>query len=118
MSDGGIVRTLSESDLPPCPNGMMRPIHQAHQLRTTMIDAAYGATKAYETDDGELPEALDKVSQALDHGPTTIDRMNLYFDRVSFLQGRQIVAVEAWYFRCAICGLMLPAQRVPGPASG
>jgi hypothetical protein len=114
MSDGGVVRTLSESDLPMCPNGMMRPIHQAHQLRTTMINAAYEASKQYENNDGELPEPLDKMSQALGYGPTTADRMNLYFDRVSFLdRGGEFVTVEAWYFRCAICGLMLPAQRTP-----
>lgn len=113
MSDGGVIRMLSESDLPMCPNGMMRPIHPAHALRTTMINAVYDVTKEHENDDGELPEPLDKVSQALSYGPTTADRMNLYFDRVSFLQGREFVMVEAWHFRCAICGLMLPAQRMP-----
>lgn len=113
MSDGGIVRMLSETDLPMCPNGILRPIHQAHQLRNTMIDAHYDVTKPYQDEDGELPEALQKASNALHYGPTTADRMHLYFNRVSFLQGRQLVKVEAWYFRCAICGLMLPAQRMP-----
>jgi hypothetical protein len=112
MSDGGVVRTLSDSDLPMCPNGMLRPIHEAHQLHTRMIDALYEATKPYENEDGELPEPLDKASTALSYGPTTADRMHLYFDRVGFMQGREHVMVEAWYFRCAICGLMLPAQRV------
>ena len=62
---------------------------------------------------GSAPEALEKVSTALDYGPTTADRMHLYFDRTSFMQGREFITVEAWYFRCAICGLMLPAQRTP-----
>jgi len=114
MSNGGIVRGLSDSDLPMCPNGMVRPIHPAHSLRVTMIDAAYDVTKPYKDEDGELPEPLDKVSTALSYGPTTADRMHLYWDRVGFVQGGEYATVEAWYFRCAICGLMLPAQRVPG----
>jgi hypothetical protein len=112
MSDGGVIRTLSESELPPCPNGMLQPIHPAHRLRVEMIDAAYEAAKEYEDDDGELPEPLQKVSTALSYGPNTDSRMRLYFNRVGFPEGGVYATVESWYFQCHICGLILPAQRI------
>jgi hypothetical protein len=111
MSDHEVIRELTDSDKPLCPN-IGWPTNPAHQLRTRMLDAFYEA--AERDADDEMPEPLDKAYHAAAYGPTTSDRMNLYRCSVSFLHHRKITTVEMWYFQCGICGLILPAsERTP-----
>jgi hypothetical protein len=108
VSDGELIRELSDSDKPLCPN-IGQPINAAHALRNRMLNAFYEA--AEKNTDGDMTEPVDKAYYAAAYGFTTSDRMNLYRDSASFVRGREIVVVEAWYFRCGICGLILPASR-------
>lgn len=104
---GEIIRNLM--DRPLCPNGTNMPIHPAHTLRTRMLDAFYNA--AEKNADGEMLEPVDKAYSAAAYNGPTDDRMWLFRETVSFTQGREYITVESWWFRCHICGLILPAQR-------
>lgn len=104
---GEIIRNLT--DRPLCPNSTNMPIHPAHTIRNRMLDAFYNA--AEKNDDNEMPEPVDKAYYAAAYGPSTDDRMWLFREAVSFMQGREYITVESWWFRCFICGLNLPAQR-------
>lgn len=96
-----------------CPRGYGPGMAPEHEIRVRMIDAAYEATPR--NDDGEptSPE-LDRVNDAVAYGPQTDDCMRLYRDVVMAMDGtRGTVSVEALFFRCQICGLILPASRAP-----
>lgn len=110
LSSDGLIDLSSDGPL--CPRSMSFPIDPAHALAVQFADAVYGATPRGE--DGELatPE-LEAVNHAVSYGPGTTDRMRLYRSVVSALDRSGPVAVEALYFRCGICGLILPANRVP-----
>lgn len=104
---GEIIR--EPIDRPMCPNGFIEPIHPSHRMRIRMLDAF---SKAAERDaDGEMTEPVGKAYYAAAYEGPTEDRMWLYRETVGFMRGRGHIIVEAWYFRCTICGLMLPAQR-------
>ncbi|WP_431728606.1 hypothetical protein [Verrucosispora sp. TAA-831] len=106
---GELVRTLSETDKPLCPN--TGPVaNEAHQTYTRTLNAFYDA--ADKNDDSEMPEAVEKAYQGAAYGRMT-DRMDLFRYGVGFAQGSQYVRVESWWWQCRICGFVLPAQRTP-----
>lgn len=90
---------------PMCPNGM-EPIHPAHALRVRITDAFYNA--AEKDADGEMPPELEAAYTAATYGPGTGDRMRLYMESAAPANGPRRV-VEAWWFQCVLCGLVLPA---------
>lgn len=111
-SDGLIDLAGGGGNGPLCPNSLP-PVHPSHAVHTQMIDAAYEATPKDGDGEPATPE-LAAVNDAISYGPRSNDRMRLYRDLVSVADGRGLpVAVEALFFRCGICGLILPANRVP-----
>lgn len=112
LSQSGLIDTFEKG--PMCPNGWAYPVHEAHRLRVRMIDAAYDKTPRNE-DNEPMTTELAQVNDALSYGPTTEDRMRLYRDTVQAMDFRGTVVVETLYFRCQICGLVLPASRAPRP---
>jgi hypothetical protein len=104
---GEIIRESMER--PMCPNGISEPIHPAHRMRIRMLDAYSNA--AERDADGEMAPPVDQAYYAAAYSGSTEDRMWLYREAAGFMRGRVHTLVEAWYFRCQICGLILPAQR-------
>lgn len=102
-----IVREASEGPL--CPNGLGSPIHPAHELRVRVLDAFYEATE--KDDDGEMPAPVETAYGAAAYGVTT-DRMDLFRHSSAFFSGNRQVLIESYWFRCRVCGLILPASEV------
>jgi hypothetical protein len=97
---------ISDSDRPLCPN-MGYPGNEAHHLRTRILNTFYEA--APKDSDGEMSEELDKVYSAAAYGGNTDERMNLYSEFVNVYQGTNVTQVTTWWFKCPICGFILPA---------
>lgn len=113
LSEDGLIELSTGHDGPLCPNAAGNPAHPAHTLHVRMCDAAYEATPRDADGEPVTPE-LGKVSYELSYGSGTSTRMRLYRAVVSAMDHRyRPVAVEALYFKCGICGLILPANRVP-----
>lgn len=108
MSDG-LVATLGGGPL--CP-GSFPPAHPAHGARVVVLDAVWVASPKDE--DQELqPDSAAKAYSAAAYGADGKggDRMRLYCDTVQ-LSGARMQVIRAWYFRCSVCGLILPAGEV------
>jgi hypothetical protein len=107
---GEIIRTLSDSDKPLCPAVAQMPPSEAHMLRNRMLDAFY--EKAERNTDGEFASTeVESAYYAAAYGPQVSERMDLFRESVSFLEHGTYAVVESFYFRCRVCGLILPAQR-------
>jgi hypothetical protein len=100
---------IPDSNLPLCPNSWGHPIHPLHQLHVRLQDAVYKATPHNKDGEPTTPE-LEAVNAAVSYGPVQ-DRMRLYRDSAGGVFEGQHVTVESWYFRCDVCGLILPANR-------
>jgi hypothetical protein len=89
---------------PLCPQSYS-PMAAAHALAIEFQNAAYRA--APKDDDGEMPPQAEAMYAAL-----SSDRMCLYVENSgTHVYGGQAVSVQAWYWRCLICGFVLPATR-------
>lgn len=104
-----IIRTLTSGDKPLCPNSTNAPIHEAHQLHTRVVDAFYNA--AEKDDEGEMSAPLDKAYSAAAYGSVS-DNMELFVAAASFPYRSEFVRVESWWWKCPVCGFVLPANRV------
>lgn len=102
----GLVRNLNDGPL--CPNSVGEPMHEAHRLRVRVLDAFYEA--ADKDEDNEMPEPLERAYSAAAYGRVE-DRMDLFAHSTGFLDGNRRVTIEAWWYRCRVCGLVLPANR-------
>ncbi len=107
MSDGGVIRDLSPTDLPMCPNGVLHPIHQAHEAHVRTLNAFYEA--AEKNDDDDMLPSVNASYYAAAYGDA--GRMNLYHETVGFRYAGTNAVVTAWYLHCGICGLFLSATR-------
>lgn len=112
---GELVR--ESMDRPLCP-GSLPPVNTHHRVEVTFQDRLYDAFKplrvndAGEPDtDGELPPHLDEVYSKVAYSET-YSRMYLHTEQTSYVKGRQLVTVEAHYWKCHLCGQMLPATTV------
>lgn len=110
LSSSGLIDTFEQGPL--CPNDYGDPQHPSHQLRVRFADAVHEATPRNADGEPASPE-LDAVNNAVAYGPTTDNRMRLYRATVQAMDVRGTVTVEALFFRCQICGLVLPASRAP-----
>jgi hypothetical protein len=112
LSSEGVIDLL-HGDGPLCPNSMLEPIHPSHAMHVRVSNVVYDNTPRDADGEPTTPE-LAKVGQEVNYGQAVSSRMRLYRNVVSALSGSFPVAVEALFFRCGICGLTLPANRVPG----
>jgi len=103
---------LVMGDGPLCPNGFGGVMSAEHATLRRVQNVAHAAT-AYDSDGEHVSPEAGRVTDAVHYGPETDGRMRLYRDVVSAASGTGLpVAVEALYFRCGLCGLVLPANRV------
>ena len=98
---------------PMCPHSIPPNVHPSHEAALLVQNAVYEAIARDE--DGEpATEELGAVSHASSYSSSTGNRMRLYrateLARSSSPWG---VVVESLYFRCRICGFVLPASRAP-----
>lgn len=93
---------------PLCPQDFP-PIHPAHALHRRVNDAGYNAAPRTEGDDLELTPDAEKVHSAVTDGQFS-SYMLLYRHDERYLQGRQFVVVSAHWYRCGVCGFVLPAH--------
>lgn len=111
MSDSGIVMEIAWSELPLCPNVIGIPTNPLHELHTKMLNQIYKNAQKDEDDEFVNPET-DKIYSDLAYTGSTTDRMNLYFARNGWFQGSTQIIVESFWYKCKICGLILPANRL------
>jgi hypothetical protein len=102
---GELLRTTSTTLCP----GELEPRHPAHQLQVSTLNAFHGA--AEKDADGEIVPAAANAYNAAAYPAG--GAMRLYREKASTVADGRPIAVEALYFRCRICGLVLPAGRVP-----
>lgn len=109
MSDSGIVK-LADFDKPICPNMSTDPGNKAHELYVRMQNVIYET--AEKDADGEIAnQSVADVINALSYLKMN-DRMDLYFiQNVLPLKYGHQSFVESFYYKCHICGFILPAQR-------
>jgi hypothetical protein len=99
------------NERPLCPNSGGSPTHPAHELRVRLVDIAYAASEL--NADGEFADdAVARINEAVAYGAVD-DRMHLYVTEMTGTYGGPLgTTVVAWFFRCGICGFVLPAQQV------
>lgn len=104
-----IITTLSDGDKPLCPNVTNGPLNSAHELRNRVLDKFY---KTAELDaDGEIAvEAVAAAYNAAAYG-TLDEHMQLFTHAANFIHAGQVVTVESWWWKCLVCGFVLPANR-------
>lgn len=85
-------------------------MHPSHALHVRLSNIAHEASP--KDADGFVEEGIaGDINHAINYGDVN-NRMSLYRDTAWARSGRGIVAVEALYFRCGTCGLIMPANRV------
>ena len=89
-----------------CPNSMFEPTNAQHQARAELLNRLYEASPRDE--DGETTPELDAVYMA---AKGTDDFMRLY--KVDGFDSSSRTSVVGYFWRCAVCGLILPGQGVP-----
>jgi hypothetical protein len=95
-----------------CPNASNQPIHPAHQLHNGILDAIYEVLQRHQDTQGELPESLrplDDAYTAASAGPSVTDYMSLFCDDSRHVYHGGRWQVSTWWWKCSICGLILPA---------
>jgi hypothetical protein len=100
---------ISDDERPLCPN-IGWPGNPAHELRTRVLNAFYNA--AEKDAEGEMTGTAEAAYSEAAYGSGTDERMHLYREGVAALYGGSYVTVEAWWFKCPICGFVLPANRI------
>jgi hypothetical protein len=98
---------VPDMELPLCPN-VGWPGNSAHELHNRTLDAFYNAVE--KDVEGEMPEPVAKAYNAAAYGQVS-DRMNLYREAVVVNYGGSSLTVQAWWFKCPICGFVLPASE-------
>lgn len=109
MSDSGIVRELSHTDKPMCPNVTSGLMNEAHAIHVKTLNAFYNA--AQKDENGELKNQDTENAYTAASYTVVNNKMDLYFARVSWFTGSSFRAVETYWFQCHICGLVLPAYE-------
>lgn len=87
-----------------CPQSMP-PIAQEHLAHVSLADRAYEA--AGKDAEGELTPESAKIQMAISE-----NWMRLYHDYWLGPVDAVRVTVESYYWRCQVCGFVLPAQAV------
>lgn len=94
-------------NLPLCPN-MTNPVHPLHQQHTNLQNAAYESNLRNEDGEFESTQA-EKMYESIAYGRFS-GRMYLYKEETTISYRRDIITISSWYFRCYICGLVIPAM--------
>jgi hypothetical protein len=107
------VETLG-SDRPLCPNDISFPLNQFHAERNRLLDEFYNAAEKDAEGEFTSPEVNEAYGTAAYGKDRRGKGMLLYRTSVTPMhQAALFGTVEAWWFRCQICGFVLPAQRTP-----
>jgi hypothetical protein len=102
-----MILDIPSHELPLCPN-QLHPVHPSHQLHVQIQDDAYKSLPTNEELEFNHPDST--VMYNAISNKRFDSRMRLYREGVNTLNSSRFLRVESWYFRCSICGLILPAQ--------
>lgn len=113
---GALIReTFKDGPLCPQSLGALSGEHRAERLYD---DAIYEASKAFRKDadgnpdpNGDLPPDLDTLYNSITFNGT-YRRMYLHYEETEFMQGQGMYKVKAYYWRCHLCGYILPATTL------
>lgn len=97
---------INPNDKPLCPNMS----HPKHLLHNQLLDEASNNMEHNE-DHEIINEESQKVYSALCGGRFD-GRMYLYKDSVTNYGRGYLEYIEAWYFKCYICELVIPATSI------
>lgn len=113
----GIVREVRLNNGPLCPQSIY-PANGRHQAATDFADRLYRAMEPFKVDAegnpdpaGELPANLETIYHKVVH-PEDNSHMILHSETTEFVQGRKLVTVETYFWKCHLCGHILPATTV------
>jgi hypothetical protein len=116
VSDGGLIKEMFD-DGPLCPMSM-GALNGEHRAERIFDDVLYEASKPFRVNsdgqpdpDGDLPKDLDTLYNAVVYSPT-YRRMLLHYEATSFMQDGALKHVRAYYWRCHLCGYILPATTL------
>lgn len=111
LNDRGIIDLADGYDGPMCPRSFPPVVDRAHELAERFRNVVYEATPR-DVDNEPLTADLAAVNDAVSYGRMTNNRMHLFRDAVvAKTRDGHGAVVEALYFRCRICGFVLPAGR-------
>lgn len=102
---GELVTLVSETDAPMCPSSLPPVVAELHKLHNRTLDAFYGATTKNE--DGEF--ATDEMDKAY-YAAVALNHMRLYVDSATAFYHGSMITVECWWWRCQVCGFVLPTE--------
>jgi hypothetical protein len=104
-----VIIDIPHNDRPLCPQQDF-PTHPSHQLHVAIQNAAYGVIDRNE-DNETIDANQEKVYEAISYNRFD-GRMYLYRISNSIYTGKKYTHVEAFYYKCSICGFTLPATQV------
>jgi len=116
MSRGELIRdTHGGGPLCPMSMGALSGEHRAERIFDDLMHNAFKPLRSNDTGqpdpEGDLPPDLDKAYSAVIYSPT-YSRMHLHKEGTTFMEGRTIIDVEAYYWRCHLCGHTIPATTI------
>lgn len=114
MSRGGLVKTLDGGPLCPMSFGNLSGEHRAERIYNDLMYNAFKPlreTGGQPDPDGDLPPALESVYSQVVYN-NTYREMHLHREVTQFVEGRTIAEVEAYFWRCHLCGHTIPATTV------
>ena len=88
---------------PLCPQSFA-PMHPLHQQSIDAQNKLYDAMAFLRDDDSEVAPQYEGIASALND-----ENMRLYVSNAYAIGHR--ARIEAWFFRCLVCGFVLPANR-------
>lgn len=103
-----IIRNVDSHDLPLCPNKILGPPSPLHAEEVRNANLIYEALPKDE-EDGDLTPEADKLQEEM--RSRAHERMQLYHQTTGFFRGSRRIVVESYFYKCLICGLILPAHQ-------
>lgn len=94
---------------PMCPKSYGPAPDIAHAAVTAMEDRLHRATEPLADADGELPPEIDKLWCDSVYA-NDVRRMQMFYESGTAMMGQTVVTLETYFFRCTVCGFILPAH--------
>jgi hypothetical protein len=98
---------IETTDSPICPNETSGPPNPLHHAYNRILDTFYEASERDDNGEFTIP-AVGAMYEAVAY-KKTYTGMSLYCISARTLGGSE--SIKAWYFRCHVCGFVLPASE-------
>lgn len=103
-----MIIDINPNDLPLCPNSGSYPRNPLHDFHNIISDVASDSAETDPESSEFVDAAAEKMYEAVAYGRFN-GRMHLYKEGVTDISRGVVTYIYVWYFKCNICGLILPA---------